>query len=93
MLKTERSNNPDICEKHSEALYYWCRDCREAICADCAVYGDEVIWYPPRTHKHSSDIHLPASDSIKNMSSVICVRFMLLSYRLSIANANSCRNA
>ncbi|KAK6091641.1 hypothetical protein MT418_007893 [Batrachochytrium dendrobatidis] len=46
------NSTQDVCPDHSAPMYYYCHDCQEGLCADCAVIETK--------HKNHSFEHLHA---------------------------------
>ena len=42
--KKEEKKDLDACPTHNLEYYYFCKDCEDPLCTDCAMFGTKVFY-------------------------------------------------
>lgn len=76
-----KQNEEEKCPTHNQPLIYFCNTCNNAICSDCAMFGNT---HKDHQFQHLSKVYNTHVDRIKQQAAIIKNRLSILNRNLEI---------
>ncbi len=83
--KKEEKKELDACAIHNLEFYYYCKDCEEALCTDCAMFGKK---HKGHEFQHISKVYENQVEQIKGEAKLLKGRINTIMGKLSSVDQN-----